>query len=66
MDNKPDIQVVNVPGDKYPVQLKNITSTNWTVETQSGKLKAIEPNQCMPVRAGLKVNLTGIIKGEII
>lgn len=66
MDNKPDIQVVNVPGDKYPVQLKNITSNNWTVETQSGKLKAIEPNQCMPVRAGLKVNLSGTIKGEII
>lgn len=66
MDNKPDIQVVGVPGDKYPVQLKNITTNNWTVETPSGKLKAIEPNQCMPVKAGLKVNLMGTVKGEII
>ena len=66
MDNKPDIQVVAVPGDKYPVQLKNITTNNWTVETPSGKLKAIEPNQCMPVKAGLKVNLMGTVKGEII
>lgn len=66
MDNKPDIQVIGVPGDKYPVQLKNITTNNWTVETPSGKLKAIEPNQCMPVKAGLKVNLMGTVKGEII
>lgn len=66
MDNKPDIQVVGVPGDKNPVQLKNITTNNWTVETPSGKLKAIEPNQCMPVKAGLKVNLMGTVKGEII
>ena len=66
LDNKPDIEVVSVPGDKYPVQLKNITSSNWTVETPSGKLKSIEPNQMMPVKAGLKVSLGGTIKGEII
>ena len=66
MDNKPDIQVVNISSDKYPVQLKNITSNKWTVETPSGKLKSIEPNQCMPVKAGLKVNLGGTIKGEIL
>ena len=66
LDNKPDIEVVSVPGDKYPVQLKNITSGNWTVETPSGKLKSIEPNQMMPVKAGLKVSLGGTIKGEII
>lgn len=22
MDNKPDIQVISIPGDRYPVQLK--------------------------------------------
>lgn len=65
MDNKPDMQVVSVSGDKYPVQLKNITSNNWTVETPSGKLKSIEPNKCMPIKAGLKVSLGGTIKGEI-
>ena len=65
-DNKPDIQVIPVPGDKYPVQLKNISSSNWTVETPSGKLKSVEANQTMPVKAGLKINLTGTTKGEII
>ena len=66
LDNKPDIQVINVPGDKYPVQLRNITSNKWTVETPSGKLKAIEPNMSMPVKAGLKVSISGASKGEII
>ena len=66
LDNKPDIHVVSVPGDKYPVQLRNITSSKWTVETPSGKLKAIEPNMAMPVKAGLKVNITGTSKGEIL
>ncbi len=66
MDNKPDVQVISVPGDRYPVQLKNITSGNWTVETPSGKLKSIEPGQMMPVKVGLKVSFGGTIKGEII
>lgn len=66
MDNKPDIQVIHVPGDRYPVQLKNITSNSWVVETPSGKIKSVEPNSTMPVKAGLKVNLTAAIKGEII
>ena len=66
MDNKPDVQVITVPGDRYPEQLKNITSSNWTVETPSGKLKSVEPGQTMPVKAGLKVSFGGTIKGEII
>lgn len=66
MDNKPDIQVISIPGDRYPVQLKNITTNNWVVETPSGKIKPIEPNKAMPVKVGLKVSLTGAIKGEII
>lgn len=66
MDNKPDIQVINVPGDRYPIQLRNITTNNWVVETPSGKIRSVEPNLSMPVKAGLKVNLTGAIKGVII
>ena len=42
MDNKPDIQVISIPGDRYPVQLKNITTNNWVVETPSGKIKPIK------------------------
>lgn len=66
MDNKPDIQVINVLGDRYPIQLRNITTNNWVVETPSGKIRSVEPNMSMPVKAGLKVNLTGAIKGVII
>lgn len=66
LDNKPDILVVNVPGDRYPVQLRNITTNKWTVETPSGKLKAIEPNAIMPVKSGLKVSFSGASKGEIV
>ena len=66
MDNKPDIQVINVPDSRYPVQLRNITANNWVVETPSGKIKSVEPNMCMPVKPGLKVNLTGAIKGIIV
>ena len=66
LDNKPDIEVISVPGDKYPVQMKNITAANWTVETPSGKLRSVEPGQTMPVKGGLKVSLTGAVKGEII
>ena len=65
MDNKPDIQVIHVPGDRYPIQLKNITTNNWVVETPSGKIKSVEPNMSMPVKAGLKVSLTAAVKGEI-
>lgn len=66
MDNKPDIQVINVPGDRYPIQLRNITTNNWVVETPSGKIRSVDPNMAMPVKAGLKVNLTDAIKGVII
>lgn len=63
-DNQPDIKVVSVPGDKYPVQLQNITKENWVVETQSGKIKSIEPGSCVPVRPGLKLSI-GSLKSEI-
>jgi DNA-binding helix-hairpin-helix protein with protein kinase domain len=63
-DNQPDIKVVAIPGDKYPVQLQNITKENWVVETQSGKIKSIEPGACVPIRQGLKLSI-GSLKSEI-
>jgi DNA-directed RNA polymerase subunit RPC12/RpoP len=65
LDNKPDIMVFAVPGDKYPVQMRNVTAETWIVETQSGKLKQIQPNETMPVRAGLKITI-GQDKGQIV
>ena len=63
-DNQPDIKVVSIPEDKYPVQLQNITKENWVVETQSGKIKSIEPGACVPIRPGLKLSI-GSLKSEI-
>ena len=65
-DNTPDLQVVSVPGDIFPIQLRNITTASWTVETPSGKLKSVEPNSTMPLKVGLKVNMNATIKGELI
>jgi ribosomal protein S27E len=64
MDNKPDMMAFEVAGDRYPVQLRNVTASKWTIETPSGKVKTIEPNEAMPVKAGLKVTI-GTIKAEI-
>lgn len=66
MDNKPDMLVTKVPGDRYPTQLRNLTSSKWVVETPSGKIRTVEPNMTMPVKAGLKVSLAGTLKGIII
>ena len=57
LDNNPDIEVISVPGDKFPIQLRNLTANKWTVETPSGKLRAIVPNCTFPVKAGLKVSI---------
>lgn len=65
MDNKSDMLVVNIPGDKFPVQIMNTTSVDWTVETPSGKLRQIPPKATMPVKAGLKLSY-GNVKGEIV
>ena len=63
-DNNPNIKVISVPGDKYPVQLQNITKENWVVETQSGKIKSIEPGAWVPIRPGLRLSI-GTLKFEI-
>lgn len=65
LDNKPDMKVEKVEGSKYPVQLRNTTTTNWTVETPSGKLKSIAPNELVPVKEGLKITILGTTKGII-
>lgn len=65
-NSEPSARVVTVPGDRYPVQIQNITSDKWTVETPSGKLKPIDPQATMPVKAGLKVAFNSTTKAEIV
>jgi hypothetical protein len=33
--------------------------SKWVVETPSGKIRPIEKDQAMPVKAGLKVTING-------
>lgn len=65
-NNEPTARVVTVPGDKYPIQIQNITTGQWMVETPSGKLKPIDPQGLMPVKAGLKVAFNSTTKATII
>lgn len=46
--------------------LQNLTSEKWMVETASGKLKEVAPNEIMPTKPGLKITFPGKIKGTII
>lgn len=52
-DNTPDAVVTK---DANGVLLiKNISPEKWTVETPSGKVKIVEPQGIMPVKAGLRI-----------
>lgn len=66
LDNTPDIQVISTPADIFPIQLRNTTTNSWSVETPSGKLKSVDPNSTMPLKAGLKININSTMKGELI
>lgn len=35
--------------------IKNISTETWTVETPSGKIKTVAPNEILPVKEGLKI-----------
>ena len=66
-DNVPDA-VVTVDANKV-LLLQNISNDKWTVETPSGKVKTVDPQGVMPVKAGLKITfkIREIpYKGEII
>jgi serine/threonine protein kinase len=46
--------------------LQNLTNEKWMVETASGKLKEVAPNEIMPTKPGLKITFPGKVKGTII
>ena len=43
------------PKNNGELAIKNVSSRTWTVETPSGKLKTVEPQNLMPVKVGLKI-----------
>ena len=65
-DNKPTAQIVTVPGDKYPVQIQNMSENEWIVQTPSGRLNKVTPKATMPVKADLKVKFDSNHEGIII
>lgn len=65
-DNVPDCEVVLHPQDKTKLLLKNLTSSTWTAETPSGKLKQVEPNGLMPINPGIKITFSSTHRGEFV
>ena len=62
-DNIPDGEVDIFPtNDKLNI-IRNLTSSSWHVDTPSGKVKVVEPNDFMPVLNGLKISFGSSIKG---
>lgn len=52
-DNTPD-GVVTTDSNGFML-IKNVSTETWTVETPSGKIKTIAPNEILPVKEGLKI-----------
>lgn len=52
-DNTPD-GVVTTDSNGFML-VKNVSTETWTVETPSGKVKTVAPQEILPVKAGLKI-----------
>lgn len=52
-DNTPD-GVVTTDSNGFML-IKNISTETWTVETPSGRIKTVAPNEILPVKEGLKI-----------
>lgn len=52
-DNTPD-GVVTTDSNGFML-IKNVSAETWTVETPSGKIKTVAPNEILPVKEGLKI-----------
>lgn len=64
-DNLPDCQVVENTNDGK-LLIKNISPEIWTVETPSGKVKSVNPNEFCPIKNGLVISFIGGNKGQIV
>lgn len=52
-DNTPD-GVVTTDSNGFML-IKNVSTETWTVETPSGKIKTVAPNEILPAKEGLKI-----------
>lgn len=63
-DNIADGVVEVFPSDNKLYIIRNLTSSSWHIDTPSGKVKVVEPNDFMPVLNGLKISFGSSIKGS--
>lgn len=63
-DNTADGVVDLFPTDKNLMIIRNLASSSWHIDTPSGKVKVVEPNDFMPVLNGLKISFGSSIKGS--
>lgn len=62
-DNIPDAEVDFFPSDNNLLVIRNLTPSSWNVDTPSGKVKVVKPNEFLPVLNGLKISFGSSIKG---
>lgn len=62
-DNIPDAEVDFFPSDKRLLVIRNLTQSSWNVDTPSGKVKVVKPNEFLPILNGLKISFGSSIKG---
>ena len=62
-DNIPDAEVDYFPSDKNLLVIRNLTQSSWNVDTPSGKVKVVKPNEFLPILNGLKISFGSSIKG---
>ena len=62
-DNLADGVVDVYPTNKDLFIIRNLASSSWHVDTPSGKVKVVEPNDFMPVLNGLKISFGTSVKG---
>jgi len=43
--------------------IRNLTQSSWNVDTPSGKVKVVKPNEFLPILNGLKISFGSSIKG---
>lgn len=53
-DNMPD-GIVTADSNGF-LLIKNISTETWTVETPSGKIKTVNPQEILPIKEGLKMS----------
>lgn len=63
-DNVADGVVGTFPSDKNLMIIRNYATSSWHIDTPSGKVKVVEPNDFMPVLNGLKISFGASIKGS--